>query len=150
VFDIAGTASIIIRAAFLPPGKMIIFITMRIAAAICPRAIPSELKMGTLHQPFPFGASSGSFFASKPGLFLASAEAATSIFLWSDASLWIYLPETEGIVENEYIARLRVRGLAGRLRLVSIRTERIESRQPRDCNHSRLKVESNDCSTEHP
>jgi len=75
VFDIEDRAIIIIRAAFLAPGKMIIFITMRVAAAICPRARPSELKMGTLHQPPAFGASSGSFLASKPGLFLARAEA---------------------------------------------------------------------------
>jgi hypothetical protein len=75
VFDIGGRASIIIRAAFLPPGKMIVFITMGVAAAICPRARPAELEMGTLHQPPTFGASSGSFLASKPGLFLASAEA---------------------------------------------------------------------------
>jgi hypothetical protein len=64
---------------------MIIFITMRVVAAICPRARPSELKMGTLHQPPAFGASSGSFLASKPGLFLASAEDWESIakpFQW--------------------------------------------------------------------
>src|SRR5438309_1089825 len=54
---------------------MTIFITMRVAAAICPRARPSEPKMGTLHQPPAFGASSGSFLASKPGIFLARAEA---------------------------------------------------------------------------
>jgi hypothetical protein len=49
VIDIVGTASIIIRAALLPPGKMIVFNTMRVAAAICPGARPSEPKMETLH-----------------------------------------------------------------------------------------------------
>src|SRR5450759_4354086 len=76
--DIGGRVGIIIRAAFLPPGKIIIVITMRVAAAICPRARPSERKMGTLHHPPTFGASSGSFLASKRGLFLASAEAPLS------------------------------------------------------------------------
>src|SRR5450759_3474182 len=65
-------AIIIIRAEGVPPGKIIVFITIRLTAAICPRARPSQPNIGTLHQPPASGASGGSLLASKPGSFLAS------------------------------------------------------------------------------
>ena len=70
-----GGTIIIIRAEGVPPGKMIVFITMRIAGAICPRARTFQPNPGSLRQ-FPgFGTRSGSLLAGKPGSFLASAEA---------------------------------------------------------------------------
>jgi len=53
---------------------MIVFIAMRVVAAICPRARSSQPSPGTLHQRPVSGASGGSLLASKPGSFLASAE----------------------------------------------------------------------------
>jgi hypothetical protein len=50
VGGIGGRDSNIIRAAFLARGKTIVFIKMRVAVAICPRAARSEPEIGTLHQ----------------------------------------------------------------------------------------------------
>src|ERR1039457_3909144 len=50
VGGIGGRDSDIIRAAFLARGKTIVFIKMRVAVAICPRAARSEPEIGTLHQ----------------------------------------------------------------------------------------------------
>jgi hypothetical protein len=49
---------------------MSVFITIRIGAAICPRARPSQPDMDTLHRPPVSGASSGSLLASKPGSYV--------------------------------------------------------------------------------
>ena len=59
VGGIGGRGSVIIRAAFLARGKMIVFIKMRVTAAICPRATRSEPAIGTQHQLPTFGKSSG-------------------------------------------------------------------------------------------
>ena len=74
MFHIVGGAIDIIQAEGLPPGKMSILITIRIAATICTRARPSQPDIDTLHRPPVSGASSGSLLASKPGSFLPSAE----------------------------------------------------------------------------
>src|ERR1017187_9546806 len=74
MFHIVGGAIDITQAEGLPPGKMSILITIRIAATICTRARPSQPDIDTLHRPPVSGASSGSLLASKPGSFLPSAE----------------------------------------------------------------------------
>src|ERR1035437_1122436 len=66
----------IIQAEGLPPGKMSVFITIRVTAAICPRATPCQPDMDTVHRPPVSEASRGSLLVSKPGSFLRSAEAA--------------------------------------------------------------------------
>ena len=58
-----------IQAEGLPPGKMSIFITIGIAAAICPRARPSQPDIDTLHRPPVSGASSGHFWRANLGHF---------------------------------------------------------------------------------
>src|ERR1017187_1752862 len=78
MFHIVGGAIDIIQAEGLPPGKMSILITIRIAATICPWARPSRPDIDTLHRPPVSGACSGSLLASKPGSFLPSAEEAES------------------------------------------------------------------------
>src|ERR1035441_7938561 len=78
MFHMWGGAIDIIQAEGLTPGKMSIFITIRIAATICTRARPSQPDIDTLHRPPVSGASSGSLLASKPGSFLPSAEAGRS------------------------------------------------------------------------
>jgi len=70
----SGTINII-HAEGVPQGKMIVFITIRLTAAICPRPRPSQPNIGTPHQPPLSAVSGGSFLASIPGSFLASAEA---------------------------------------------------------------------------
>jgi hypothetical protein len=58
----------------LPSGKLIVFITMRATARICPWARASQPDLRTRpHLPVP-RSGAGSLLASKPGLFLASAE----------------------------------------------------------------------------
>jgi len=77
----------------LPLGILIVFITIRVSAVICREQGAPTLRrerMETMHEPPPLGASGGSLLASKPGLFLASAEAPTtfndSSGLWRDAN----------------------------------------------------------------
>jgi hypothetical protein len=50
VGGIGDRDSDIIRAAFLARGRTIVFIKMRVTAAICPPAARSGPKIGTLHQ----------------------------------------------------------------------------------------------------
>ena len=67
MFTIEGGIINIIRAEGVPCGKMIVFIAMRGAAAICLRARSSQPGPGTLHRRPVSGASGGSLLASKPG-----------------------------------------------------------------------------------
>jgi hypothetical protein len=69
------TINIIPAEGGLPMGKMIAFITIRISASNCSRATPLQPRTKTYGTLPPLGASGGSLLASKPGLFLARAEA---------------------------------------------------------------------------
>ena len=67
MFTIEDGTINLIRAEGVPCGKMIVFIAMRGAAAICQRARSSQRSPGTLHQHPVSGTSGGSLWASKPG-----------------------------------------------------------------------------------
>src|ERR1035437_69724 len=57
-------------------GSMFVFITMRSGRATCPRARAFESGPEVLHRDSGAAEVGGSVFASKPGSFLVSAEAA--------------------------------------------------------------------------
>jgi len=69
-----GASTNIIQAKGSPPAQMSIFIAIRVTAAICLRARPSEPDMDTLHRPPVSGAGRVSLLVSKLGPFLPSTE----------------------------------------------------------------------------
>ena len=70
MFTREGGTINIIRAEGASPGKMIVFIALRVVSAICPRARSSQPSPGTLRQHPVSGASGGSLMASKPGSYV--------------------------------------------------------------------------------